>query len=477
MKILFIIPPAEKKVVERVFGCSYQLYSQPEIPILYLASIVSEHDIEFKDFTIENGNFKRFIEDSDFDVYVFHSVLLSKKIDIKSAKMIRAVKGAIPIVFFGPEPTRIPEEYVFDESCFVMRGEPEFIFKNFIESIEKNKDLNKIKGLTYKKNNKLIQNKSFGIIKDVDKIPFPNRRIVEKYKDRFFNPKLPKKPYTVILTSRGCLFRCYFCVPNSISWARELEWKKYHKKQKPPVGLRSPENIIKEFREITKMGYKSVFIMDDMFLWKKERIKKVLNGIKNLKLEFGILSRSDFIDEEIAKLLKEAGCKFVAMGVESFNQQILNYIKKDLDVKTVYNSIEILKKVGIEPEINLMFGTCHLETKEDIKKSINKAIDLDVNYVLFSITTPFPGTELEFAARKNGWLLEEKFRNLTETLDPFTKSLLEYPNLRAKDLEDLQKYAKRRFYFRFKVIKKSLQNVKNFSDFVNIIKTGIKVLR
>ena len=477
MKILFIIPPAEKKVVERVFGCSYQLYSQPEIPILYLASIVSEHDIEFKDFTIENGNFKRFIEDSDFDVYVFHSVLLSKKIDIKSAKMIRAVKGAIPIVFFGPEPTRIPEEYVFDESCFVMRGEPEFIFKNFIESIKKNKDLNKIKGLTYKKNNKLIQNESFGVIKDIDKIPFPNRRIIEKYKDKFFNPKLPKKPYTVILTSRGCLFRCYFCVPNSISWARELEWKKYHKNQKPPVGLRSPENIIREFREIAKMGYKSVFIMDDMFLWKRERIKKILNSIKDLNLEIGLLSRADFIDEEIAVLLKQAGCKFVALGVESFNQEVLKYIKKDLDVKTIYRAIEILKKVGIEPEINLMFGTCHLETKEDIKKSIDQAINLDVNYVLFSITTPFPGTELESIARKKGWLIQERFKDLTQTLDPFSKSLLSYPNLTYKDLEDLQKYAKRKFYFRFKVMKRSLKSVRSISDFMNLMKTAIRVLR
>ncbi len=439
--------------------------------------MVPSHDIEFKDFTIEKEDIKEFIKKSDFDVFVFHSVLLSRKLDVKIAKIIRKLRKNAFIIFFGPEPTRTPKEFILDKNCFVVRGEAEIIFRNLIEALDKKGNLNKIKGLSYKKGKKIINNKSFGIIEDIDVIPFPNRKLIEKYKNEFYNPKLSKKPYTVILTSRGCAFRCYFCVPNSISWARELEWKKYHDGKKPPIKIRSAKDIIKEFEEISKLGYKSIFIMDDMFLWGKKRIKKILNGIKKFKIEFGILSRVDFIEEETARLLKKAGCKFVALGVESFNQEVLDYVKKDIKVENIYKSIKILKKVGIEPEINLMFGTCPLETKEDVMESIEKAINLGVDYVLFSIATPFPGTELQKVAEKENWLIKNKYKNLTKNLDPASKALMNLPNLSSKELEELEKYAKRRFYLRRKVIMGKLKEIKNFDDFVKLLKTAKKILK
>jgi len=482
MKILFLIPPVKNKIPERIYGCSYQLYSEPELPILYAAALLlqSGHEVDSRDFTLEGNSqelFEKFLENFPYQAFIFHTVLLSKEIDLEVAKRVRKNLPTAFLIFFGPEPTRMPEGFLFDAKCFVVRGEPEIIFKNLIKALENNSRLEMVKGISYFKNNKIIHNPTFGIIEDLDKLPFPARNLVKKYEDEFYNTKIPAKPHTIILTSRGCSFRCYFCVPNSISWARELEWKKYHSGQKPPLKLRSAENIIEEFKEIAKTGYKSVWVMDDMFLWGKERTLKILKEIKDLNLEIGILARADFVDKENVKALKEANCKIVDMGVESFDQEILDYIQKDLQAPKIYQAINFLQKEGIVPEINLMFGVSPLETKEKIKETINKAIKLNVKYVLFSIATPFPGTKLQEVAEKEGWIVKEKYENLVKNLDPSSKSLLKFPYLSDKDLENLEKYAKIKFYFRPSYIWWRIRQIKSFSELIMLIKTALKILK
>jgi len=196
-----------------------------------------------------------------------------------------------------------------------------------------------------------------------------------------------------------------------------------------------------------------------------------------LNLEIGILARADFVDKENVKALKEANCKIVDMGVESFDQEILDYIQKDLQAPKIYQAINFLQKEGIVPEINLMFGVSPLETKEKIKETINKAIKLNVKYVLFSIATPFPGTKLQEVAEKEGWIVKEKYENLVKNLDPSSKSLLKFPYLSDKDLENLEKYAKIKFYFRPSYIWWRIRQIKSFSELIMLIKTALKILK
>jgi len=483
MNITCLIPPSEDKIPERIYGCSYQLYPQPDLPLLYVAGSLQEsgHALSLRDFTFEDNcwkSFEEFVSSSESDAYIIHSVLLSKRIDTKAYRVIRSHHPDAFVIFFGPEPTRVPADFLLDERCFVVRGEPEIICKDLINCLENDLPLHEIKGISYvDQHGKPKNNETFGIIEDLDALPFPARNLTKKYEDKFYNTKIPGRPFTLMLTSRGCPFRCYFCVPNSISWARELEWRRFHDNQKPPLKVRSAQNVIEELEQLGREGYKSIWMMDDMFLWHRPRILEILEGAKRLSIEFGILARVDFIDEEISRNLKEAGCKIVALGVESFQQEILDYIKKDLRADKILPAIEALKKAGVSPEINLMMGVCPLETKASIKHSIRQAIKLDVKYVLFSIGTPFPGTELERIAFQKGWIVEEKYQNLLENLDPANHALLRFPNLSEKDLEYLERYAKMRFYFRPGYIWWQLKKIRSFSEFWMLIKTALKILK
>jgi radical SAM superfamily enzyme YgiQ (UPF0313 family) len=340
MKICFIIPPARKteKVPERVYGCTFTYYSQAELPMLYVAAVLEKlgHAVELKDFTERNlwDEFTGFVEGADYDIYIFHTVLLAESVDIKAARYILENTTA-RVIFFGPHPTIKPRDFLINERSFVARGEAEFIIRDIIRVLEAERPaerpvdgLGEIKGIAYLKDGRMVETESYGVIEDLDSLPHPARHLVEDRKDEYFNPKLIERPVTLVLTSRGCSFKCYYCVPNAISWARELEWRRFHEDKKPPVRFRSPNDIVEEFREVKFQGYRAVSVVDDLFLFGgKKRILEICEGLKGVGLPFGVLARCDMIlDEELVKALKEAGCRYVDLGIESLDQKVLDDI-------------------------------------------------------------------------------------------------------------------------------------------------------
>lgn len=469
MKVVFVTPPPLKKekIPERLFGCSYTVYSMPNLAILYPAAVLRKRGIEVKIFDglkTEREEFWQKIPKADF--YLFHTVLLSAPGDIKTAKKISQKSK---VIFFGPHPTYTPQDFLLNENCLVARGEADFLIADMIEA----KNPRKLKGVSFLKNGKVYHNKTWGIIEDLDKLPFPARKLDP---NEYRSLKLKDAKFTVLLGSRQCSYRCYFCVPNSISWARELEWKIWAKKPgKPPVRVRSAKNIIAEVKDLVKKEYREFSFIDDQFLWAKGRTLKICRGLKSLGIEYGILARADLlVDEEVIKALAESGCQYVDIGVESFNQKVLDDIKKDLKVETIYESIELLNKYSITPKLNIMFGTSPLETEEMIKGYIQKTLDLPVNYCMYSIATPFPGTEFEKMTRKKDWLLKQL--DIYKNLDPARRSLISYPHLSAKQLEKITRIAYRRFYLRPAILFRQALKIRSFSGLISGIKGGLRVL-
>ena len=479
MKIHFLIPPtSEKRNPDRIFGCNYAFFVQQNIFILYPATYLKTKgfEVEFTDCMVE----KKSLEDvlsNEADVYVFYSVFLSKEIDINTADIIQKKWPNKPIIFVGSDPTIHPEKYCKKPSRFVIRGESEKTILELCEELKKREQkFRKIKGLTYfsEKTKKKIDNPPRNYLKDIDKLPFPDRTLIKK-PFKYSNPKFKKFPSTTMLTSRGCAFRCYFCIPNSLSFAREVEWKRYHKK-KPPVTKRSPKDIIEEFKQIKKQGYNSVFIIDDQFVWGKERTIEILRGIRPLKMEIALLARCDMLsDEELVKEMALSNVKFVDLGIESFDQKILDDSKKDLDIKTIEKSVKNLKKYNIEPEINVLFGCSPLETKKTIKDTIKQVEDMDVEVVHATVCTPFPGTDFREIAIKKGWTITGNKEYIP--IDPGADSLISYPHLSREDLIKEVKSLYRKHYFNPRYIFRQFLNIKSFEEFKNKSKAGLAIFK
>ncbi|OGI12542.1 hypothetical protein A3K64_01395 [Candidatus Micrarchaeota archaeon RBG_16_36_9] len=484
MKITFLIPPAypQKKSPDRCFGCNYGVTFQQPVHILYSAAILEKNgfDVEFIDCPVEKKNRRwldKYIKENEADAFVFFTVYLAEKTDIYWEKRIRELKENTLIVFMGPEPTRVPERYLIDEKSFVVRGEPEYTILDLFQELGKNQKTENVLGLSWMKDGKVINNNPRHFIEDLNKLPFPARHLI-KYPERYFNPKLKGRPTTTMFTSRQCWGNCLYCIPAAYNFAREIEWKKYNC-VKPPVRVRTPKNIFEEFKLIKKLGYKSVAVMDDNIMGmptdeQEKNMIKLFRMLKPLKMEWGCLSRADQLqNEEVLQAMKESGCVYVDIGVESFDKKVLDYVRKGITPGEQINAILLMKKVGIEPKLNILLGASPLQTEKDIKWTVEILKKLDIDFVSFGVVAPHPSIDFYKIVKKNKWFVTPSKDWIG--IDPYAQGIVDFPNIKHEKLEQLVKWSYRSYYLRPHYIIKRLRNLKSFHEFVEDVKVAFNL--
>ncbi|MGE0708845.1 MAG: radical SAM protein [Planctomycetota bacterium] len=478
-RVVFLEPPAvTERTPERFAGCTYEVYHFADLGNLYPFTMLHNEGVEvdYLDAGLDHDTEQSFLDKvlrNPADYYVLHAVVLAKPTDLYWMKKIRQHQPDAFFLLHGPEATRVPEEYVRDgdERTVVFRGEVERTLVDYVCGREDEHHWGQARWVDG--GVKVFGPDPRGYVA-FDDLPIPARDhpALLPYKDRYFNPKYKGRPHAVMLASRGCSFRCSFCVPNAISFQREMEHQQRNDGRKPPVKKASPQRVHAEMKWLKDNGFKSVHVADDQFLWAKKRSLEICRLIEPLEMEWGMLSRADFLtDEEVVIALAKAGCTSIDIGVESLQQRVLDAINKDLDVEDVYKAIDLLNKHGIRPKLNIMFGTTPTETPEDIYWTVKKLKELEVTNVMFSIATPFKGTPFFDYCKQQGFLIDE-----SDNLNPMGKAMISYPQLSGKQLEELERYAYRSFYLRPKVVVDRLKRIRRPKDLITDLKVARQVL-
>ncbi len=301
---------------------------------------------------------------------------------LKVAKYLKS-KTDVPIVFGGPHPTIMPEDVLKNEYVdFVIMGEGEDIFLKLcqrLEDKEGNKEFNEIGGLCFKDNNKIIVQPKKQFIENLDEIPFPARHLLKL--DSYTLVDDYGHKMITIMSSRGCPYGCTYCY-------KGLFGRTYRQ--------RSSQNIIDEIKYcIDRFDSKSFYFIDDLFTLNLKRIEELANAIKkeNLDIRWQCLARVNNATPQMFKQMKETGCHKVHFGIESGNQNILNKVKKGITLEQVKNAVKYCKDSGIKTKGYFMIGMPG-DTIETMQDTLSLARELELDDTMFSITTPFPGTEL-----------------------------------------------------------------------------------
>ena len=207
----------------------------------------------------------------------------------------------------------------------IVRGEGEITFRELI----KNRNLEEIKGISYKDNGDTINNTDRPLIKDLNKLPLPARKL--RNKKSYF--QIFQMPIDVIETSRGCPFKCTFC--------------NIHLFYRGTYRTKSTERVIQELKIISSQGRgQNVFFTDDNFTANIKRVEKICDRIieEGIKLDFICQSRIDVIknNPRIIKKMSKAGFWLFFLGIESFNQKSLNDLHKKIKFRDIVEAIKIL---------------------------------------------------------------------------------------------------------------------------------------
>lgn len=465
MKVTFIIPPVldNTSPTERTSGCTYVVYPVPNIYELTVAAVIEKegHEVAYLDCIekkLGKPEFEEFLSRDDSEVYSIWTVNLGIENDITAQSIIRERRKDAFIMFMGPAPTYYSDRFLIDDKTFAVRGEPEITIKELLNAVKNNSDFEKVEGISFVKDGERIDTPSRPLIKDLDQLPFPARHLINK--DYYHNPKLKLHPYTQVVTSRNCPYKCIYCVPSSLTFARELEHKKSGNR-KPPVSMRSVENVLEEVRMLKEQGYKAISFQDDNFIWNEERTESMCKGLREVGMVWGCQARVDAITENTARWLSESGCVYVDLGVESFDQEILDYIKKGITTEQIEKAVGLLKKYNVPVKLNILFGTSPLETKETIDKTYRMIKKLGVNQVMFNIAAPFPGTEFYEMAKSNGWIVGGEY----VPTDVQKGAIVSYPNLSKKDLEKAVFWGNVKFFLRPSFLIRHAARIRSPKDF------------
>ncbi len=381
---------------------------------------------------------------------------------IDSLEAAKEIKKRMPdtlICFGGPHATIYPEETLsFEAVDFVITGDGEKPFKELVHQLRGGGDLGLVPNIYYKKDGRLNKSRSSYVEKDLDGLPFPDREATPV--GSYYSLMDKERPMTTMVTSRGCPFQCTFCFQQNTGWR-----------------YRSVSSIIAEIEHCIGLGIRNFFIFDETFTVNKKRVIGLCDEIKRrkLKIVWSCRSRVDTIDEETIGRLAEAGCRRISFGVESASDEVLTRLNKRINIPQVKEAFRLTKKNGLTCLADFMIG-CPGEDKEKAYKSIKLAIELDPDYVQFTLLTLFPATKLYEEALRDGivkkdvWLEYAK-NPKADFLPPIWNTYT------AEEAGKILLDAYRMFYMRFSYVLKRLLNLSSFEEFKKYQKAGVGLVK
>ena len=296
---------------------------------------------------------------------------------------VRAFDPDIVTVAGGHHATVKPEDFCVPSVSAVVAGEGVFPFRDLLECLENGDDLSLVAGARLTENGTVLIDRRGEEI-DLDAFPAPRRDLTAQYRSAYSTDWM--RPLASIRTSKGCLFRCKFCALWKLTGGRYL--------------TRKPEKIVEELASIKE---KYIFFADDESLLDVPRMETLadLIGRSGIKKRFFLYGRSDTISKNPALLekWKRVGLERVFVGLEFFRDKDLKLIRKGSRAEDNRRAVQILKDLNLD-----IFPTFIVRpdfTREDFTELRDYCLDLELDFIGFSVLTPLPGTDLYEEVKEN----------------------------------------------------------------------------
>ncbi|MEI6126107.1 MAG: radical SAM protein [Pseudomonadota bacterium] len=390
----------------------------------------------FNDTYLHNTSLNRFFDYSD----ILIEELRSYKPDLVAFSVVsdnfpwaaglsQKIKKAldVPIVFGGVHPTSVPEYVLkYSSADYVIMGEGEGALVDLADNITNTVVCKTIPNVCTKDGDTIIQNDVRPLIEDLDVLPFPDKEI--------FYEKLPHiRDGYISLSSRGCVNKCTFC-NNSLYKDKIYAGKgKFFRR-------RSAQNVLTELIAAKKKyKYQAVHFWDEIFISDRKWLFEFLEGYrKEINLPFTCCIHVNFIDDEVADLLKKSNCWQAIMGVQSLNEELKRTIlnRRETNEK-VKNAIAVLRKRGILAICENMLGL-PTQTEDDVVEMLKFYNETRPNRLSVYFLRYYPRTRIIDIALEQKMLTPENVEEINIGLT--ARSFIQGGTISTKSFARLQSY-------------------------------------
>ena len=384
----------------------------PPLGLAYLAGALSAAGVEVKIldlvvFPYSRARLANLIKTFQPQIAGLTAVSMTFNNAVNVVKDIKAVEPDIVTVMGGPHVSFCARETLDDypELDVVAIGEGEETVVELCRAADNGHDLSGVNGIAYRLGSGIHYTAPREPIEDLDDLPLPARGLLPLGRYRALNMPIS------MTTSRGCPFKCIFCVGRKMVGAR--------------VRYRSPEKVVDELQSLDSWNFHQINIADDLFTANKQHCLGVCNAIikRDLQLTWTSFARVDTVSDELLATMKSAGCNAVSFGIESANPQILKTIKKGITRDQIEAAVDMCRRAGITPYASFILGLPG-ETPETIKETMAFGEHLKRQGLAFGfhLLAPFPGTEVREQCERydiriltNDWSRYHANRAIVET--------------------------------------------------------------
>lgn len=398
--------------------------------LAYAAALLKKEGIEVQlidslALELPEVDFRKLVDREKPDLLVAETSTPSLWSDLS---LIKKLNRDLPVALCGPEVSIRDPKFLERNGRinYVFTGEYEYTLLELVRRIESRRDLEGLRGLTYRNGDQYKINPPRPLLDNLDDLPWPLREglPMEKYND---TPGGIPSPSAQMWSSRGCPYHCLFCM-----WPQLMYQSRRYRSRKVVKVVDEMEHLVKA------LGFQSVYFDDDTTNIGSLRMIELAKEIKrrNLNVPWAMMARADIMDETVLESLRGAGLEAIKYGVESGEQSLVDNILKGMDLRKAERMIRFTKSIGIKTHLTFSFGLPG-ETKETIQKTIDYALNLDPDSLQFSINTAFPGTRYYDDLDGRGHIASRDF----EDYDGNFRAMLRTEALSAKELAKAKRYA------------------------------------
>ncbi len=369
----------------------YPMEESPSPPfgLMSLAAYLIENgfEVRIEDYIVNPytpARVENIVREFDPDMIGSTGVTMNIKTALRIMDDYRAVSPRATIVMGGPHVSFDAHAILSDWPHIdaIVRGEGELTTVELIENLGKTDRYREIRGLSYRAGGEIIHNENRDFIPDINILPYPARHLVQLSKYKALG--LPLN----MITSRGCPYECIFCVGSKMVGRRVRHY--------------DLQRVVDEFELLSKMGFRQINIVDDLFTSNRKRCTAICEEImrRGIRHTWTAFARVDTVSRELLQTMRDAGCTMLCFGIESGNQEILDRVKKKTTLNKIENALNLCAETGVVPMASYIMGLPG-ETPDTVRETMEFARSLCNSYG-FHILAPFPGTEVREKADEYG---------------------------------------------------------------------------
>lgn len=410
------------------------------------------HDVIFVEAAARNFTPKEscdIIEKFRPELLVIHATTPSIYNDIEQAGAIKKKTGC-KIAFVGQHASAEPDN-TFEISDnivdYILRAEYDYTLRD----LSGGHASDKIQGMSWKKGPHIIHNPERPML-DVNQLPFPAWQLI---KPEWYPDAGKKFPFLTLITGRGCNNACSFCRDPQLMYGHRLR-------------IRSAQKVVDEMEYCISVHpqIREIMFETDTFAADTGHVKGVCGEIMRLKINKKISWSCNMrvnTDLSILPLMREAGCRMLMVGFEFGYDDGLKAVKKGgVTVNMARNFAVRANKLGFIVHGCFMIGAPG-ETSQTAQQTIDFAKSIPMDTVQFTGIAVYPGTSMYKWAKDNGYLLAKNWREWL-TAEKEQRTLLSYPQLSNKEIDEFIDQGLKSFYLRPKQIWHMLLSIRSFGD-------------